>query len=126
MITNWVRAIAAGSLLSLQAGCAIVRIEAGSLDEVQVKAAMGVVSVEIKPQVGAVVVDATSFGAIRGAEGLTLGYQAATYAALAQDRCQLVVWVTGSEDLTKWSEVLGDASQVCIVRAARPKREKRS
>jgi len=108
-------ACAASSMLAL-AGCAVVRIQTAGKDDVEVKRRFGIVSVEIKPGAGATLVESTSLGAINGFEGFTLGYRSATVAALAGERCQLVVWINTGEQLQELDQLLRDRTDVCVVR----------
>jgi len=108
-------ACAASSMLAL-AGCAVVRIQAAGKDDVEVKQRFGIVSVDIKPGAGATLVESTSLGAINGFEGFTLGYHSATVAALAGERCQLVVWIKTGEELKELDQLLRDRTDVCVVR----------
>jgi hypothetical protein len=106
---------AASSTLAL-AGCAVVRIQTTGKDDVEVKQRFGIVSVEIKPGAGATLVESTSLGAINGVQGFALGYHSAQLAALAGERCQLVVWIKTGEELKQLDELLRDRTDVCVVR----------
>lgn len=114
---------AAGSALTL-AGCAVVRIQTAGKDEVEVKQRFGIVSVEIKPGAGATLVDSTSLGAINGFEGLALGYHRANLAAIAGDKCRLVVWIKSGEQLQELEQLLRDRTDVCVVRPDKTGKEK--
>ena len=117
------RAPALLALALALAGCTVVRVQVSGRDEVEVKQGMGVVSVQVKPGAGAVVVDSTAFGAINGPEGFTLGYYAGTVAAIERGGCHLVVWVSSGEQLGELKELLQDRADVCAVRPQYAKRE---
>jgi hypothetical protein len=105
------------------AGCTVVRVQASGKGEVEVRQGVGIVSIQILPGAGAVVVDSTSFGAINGPEGFTLGYHSATTAAIKRDGCHLVVWIHTGEQLKELKELLQDRTDVCAVRPQYTKRE---
>lgn len=105
-------------LCLLLAGCAVVRIEAPDRRSVEVTHGFGLVSVNLRPGSGAVIVDSTSFGAMKDHEGYSLGYRTATAASVAGDRCQLVIWIKSDEELKYLADFLRQHQDVCHVQSA--------
>jgi hypothetical protein len=70
-------------------------------------------------------VDSVGFGAIHGFDGLSLGYHAASTAAVARDSCRLLVWVRTDEQLKELKELLENRTDVCAVRPEYRTREVR-
>lgn len=97
-------------------GCARVMVQAPSRDDVEVTTRFGIVSVEIKPGMGAVLVESTSLGAVNSFEGLALGYHNASIAAVAEGRCQLILWIRTNEQLQELNALLRERTDVCLVR----------
>jgi len=97
-------------------GCAIVNIHTNKADEAQVATRFGIVSVEIKPQYGAVLIESASLGAIKGVEGLAIGYHRSSILTLSDSRCQLVIWINTQEQINELEKLLHDRADVCIVR----------
>ena len=110
------RAPALLSLVLLLTGCAVVKVHTSGKDDVEVKQGFGVVSLQINPSAGAVVVESRSFGMINGADGFSLGYRAATMAAVARDSCRLLVWVDTPGQLAELKGLLQDRADICVVR----------
>ena len=96
--------------------CAVVRVQTASKEDVEVTKGLGFVSVQVKPGAGTVLVDSTSFGAVTGFDGFALGYHRASFAVIAGDRCQLVLWIRTNEQLKELNELLRDRTDVCVVR----------
>lgn len=113
-------ACVAGMVVGL-ASCSVVRIQTAGKDDVEVKRSFGIVSVEIRPGAGATVIDSTSFGAINGFEGFTLGYHSATVAAISGKHCQLIVWINTGEQLTQLNDLLRDQTNVCAFQPGKGK-----
>jgi hypothetical protein len=95
-------------------GCARVVVQVPTRDDVEITTRFGIVSVEIKPGVGAVLVDSTSLGAVNSLEGFVLGYHNASIASVAGDRCQLVVWIKTNEQLQELRALLRERTDVCV------------
>jgi len=96
-------------------GCAVVRIQTSGTDAVEVKRGFGIVSVNVKPDADATVVESTSFGAINGLDGFAVGYHDATWAAFKDDSCHVVLWIDTNEQLEELSEFLRTRTDVCVV-----------
>lgn len=97
-------------------GCARVMVQVPSRDDVEVTTRFGIVSVEIKPGMGAVLVESTSVGAVNSFEGLAVGYHSASIAAVAEGRCQLILWIRTNEQLQELNALLRERTDVCLVR----------
>ena len=104
------------ALVEALASCAVIHIQTSGKDDVEVKQGVGIVSVNVKPEAGAVLVDSTSFGAINGFDGFSIGFHSATVAALAGDRCQLVLWIKTEDQLNELNQLLRDQTGVCVLR----------
>lgn len=105
-------------------GCAVVSVQTVSKGDVEVTKGLGVVSIQVKPSTATVLVESTSFGAVRGFDGFALGYNRASLAAIAGDRCQLVLWVSTNEQLRELSALLRDRADICVVRPESSRGEK--
>jgi len=112
---RWLAATIA--LVQWLCGCTTVNIHTSASDEAQVATGFGIVSVEIKPRHGAVIVESTSLGAIHGVEGLAIGYHSSSIVALPDSRCQLVVWTNSQAQLNELERLLRDRTDVCVVQA---------
>jgi hypothetical protein len=108
--------ISAGGLILALAGCAVVNVQTAGKDDVEITRGLGIVSVQVKPGAGAVVVESVSLGLINSADGFSLGYRAASTAAVARDSCRLIVWVSTYGQLKELNELLQDRTDVCVVR----------
>jgi hypothetical protein len=97
-------------------GCAMVMVQAPSRDDVEVTTRFGIVSVEIRPGAGAVLVESTTVGAVNSFEGFALGYHNANIAAVAGGRCQMVLWIRTNEQLQELNALLREGTDVCVVR----------
>ena len=100
------------------AGCAVVTIHAASRDDVEVDSRFGIVSVQIRPRAGPVIVESTSFGAGNSFDGFSVGYRSASLAALPADDCRIVLWVRNVDDLDHLNALLGAHTDVCVAGAA--------
>jgi hypothetical protein len=109
-------------LIAALAGCAVVNVQTAGKDDVEITRGLGIVSVQVKPGAGAVIVESVSLGMINGADGFSLGYQAASTAAVARDSCRLIVWVNAYGQLKELSDLLQDRTDVCVVRTDYSKR----
>jgi len=109
------RAVPATSICLSVWGCTVIAVHAPSKDDVEIKTRFGIVSVEIKPGAGAVMVESTSLGAINSFEGLAVGYHNTSIAAVAGGRCQLVLWIRTNEQLQELNSLLRDRTDVCVV-----------
>jgi hypothetical protein len=97
-------------------GCAVVRIQTPGSDAAEVKRGFGIVSVVVKPNADATVVESTTFGAIHGLEGFSIGYHEATWAAFKDNSCHVVLWIDTNEQLDQLNEFLHGRTDVCVVR----------
>jgi hypothetical protein len=97
-------------------GCTSVTIKAASQDDVELKTYLGLVSIELKPGAGGVIVESTSVGVMNAFDGLVVGYRGLSLAALPPDRCQLVLWIRTDEELKELSSLLREHTDVCVVR----------
>jgi hypothetical protein len=101
------------------AGCAVVTIHAASRDDVEVASRFGVVSVQLKPGAGPVLVESTSFGVDNSFDGFVVGYRSASLAAMPPESCRIVLWVRGVEDVKQLNSLLGGSTDICVAPAAR-------
>lgn len=95
--------------------CTTIRIEAQSKDDVEISTRFGIVNLELKPGGQSVVVDSSSFGAIKTFDGFTVGYHRALYAALGLNDCRVVLWIQTGEQLKELDQLLRNHSQICVV-----------
>jgi len=101
-------------------GCAVITIHVPSKDDVEIRSHLGIVSVEIKPEAKAVILESTSLGAINSFEGFAVGYHNTSIAAVADGRCQLVVWIKSNEELEELKSLLSERkTDLCVVRTDR-------
>lgn len=102
-------------LLLLLAGCTVVNVHTAAKDGIEVTRGLGIVSLQVKPGAGAVLVDSVGFGVINGPDGVALGYRAATTVVLAHDSCRLLVWVNTEGELKELKDLL-QREDICVVR----------
>jgi hypothetical protein len=93
-----------------------VNVHTASKDDIEVRRGLGIVSLQVAPRAGAVVVDSVGFGAMHGPDGFALGYRAATTAALPRDGCRLLVWVKTEGELAELKGLLQERADICVVR----------
>jgi hypothetical protein len=95
--------------------CAVIRIQSSSNEDVEVKTRFGIVSVELRPGAGTVLIDSRSFGAINAVDGFSVGYHSASFAAIARDGCHIVLWIRTDEQLKELNGLLRDRTDICVL-----------
>jgi hypothetical protein len=118
-IARYTQALLAATAALGAASCAVVTIHATSRDDVEVAARFGVVSVQLRPGSGPVLVESTSFGASNSFDGFSVGYRSANLAAMPSNSCRIVLWIRSTDDVKQLNALLGGSTDVCVAPAAR-------
>ena len=109
------RAVLAALLAINLWGCALVKMKVASKEDVSVVTRFGIVSLVIKPDARAVIAESTSFGIVNGLTGIAVGYHNTSFAALGDNRCQIVLWIRADDELRELNSLLRDRTDVCVV-----------
>lgn len=115
---RFLRALLGAGAALAAAGCAVVTIHAASRSDVEVSTHFGIVSVQLKPAAGPVLVESTSFGASNDVDGFSVGYRSASLATWPAGGCRIVLWVRNRDDVKHLSALLGGSTDVCVAPAA--------
>jgi hypothetical protein len=109
------RCVCAAVLASSLAGCAVVSVQTASKEDVEVTRGFGIVSLQVKPGAATVLVDSTTLGAISAVDGIAVGFHRANFAAIAGDRCQLVLWIKTRDQMDELDSLLRGRKDVCVL-----------